>query len=95
MEIDATVQYARGKLEDKWWAPIKASDIREIDSPYNTYKNKGLPPTPISNPGIDAIDAVLNPTETDCFYYLHDPSRIIHCAKTLEEHEMNIEEYLK
>jgi len=95
LEIDATVQYARGKLEDKWWAPIKASDIREIDSPYNTYKNKGLPPTPISNPGIDAIDAVLNPTETDCFYYLHDPSRIIHCAKTLEEHEMNIEEYLK
>jgi UPF0755 protein len=95
LEIDATVQYARGKVGDKWWAPIKSSDIREIDSPYNTYKNKGLPPTPISNPGIDAIDAVLNPTETDCFYYLHDPEREIHCAKTLEEHEENIEKYLK
>jgi UPF0755 protein len=95
LEIDATVQYARGKIDDKWWAPIKATDIKEIDSPYNTYKNKGLPPTPISNPGIDAIDAVLNPEETDCYYYLHDPSREIHCAVTLEEHELNIEKYLK
>lgn len=95
LEIDATVQYARGKIDDKWWAPIKAADIQTIDSPYNTYKNKGLPPTPISNPGMDAIDAVLNPTETDCYYYLHDSTRIIHCSKTLEEHEANIEKFLK
>lgn len=95
LEIDATIQYARGKIENKWWAPIKAADIQSIDSPYNTYKNKGLPPTPISNPGMDAIDAVLNPAETDCFYYLHDSSRTIHCAKTLEEHQKNIETYLK
>ena len=95
LEIDATVQYARGKIDDRWWAPIKSADIQNIDSPYNTYKNKGLPPTPISNPGMDAIDAVLNPQETDCFYYLHDSSRTIHCAKTLEEHEANIEKYLK
>jgi cell division protein YceG involved in septum cleavage len=44
---------------------------------------------------MDAIDAVLNPEETGCFYYLHDPSRAIYCAKTLEEHEANIEMYLK
>lgn len=95
LEVDATIQYARGNTGSGWWAPIKSVDIQDIDSPYNTYKNKGLPPTPISNPGIDAIDAVLNPTETDCYYYLHDSNRQIHCAKTLEEHETNIDKYLK
>ena len=95
LEIDATVQYARGKTDTGWWTPIKASDITDIDSPYNTYKYKGLPPHPISNPGINAIEAVLNPTETDCLYYLHDNNRQIHCAVTYEEHVANIEKYLK
>jgi len=95
LEVDATVQYARGKTETGWWAPIKPSDIGEIDSPYNTYKYQGLPPHPISNPGIDAIEAVLNPTETDCLYYLHDDNRQIYCAATYEEHVANIEKYLR
>lgn len=95
LEVDATVQYARGKTDSGWWSPIKPADIQNIDSPYNTYKNKGLPPAPISNPGIDAIDAVLNPTETSCYYYLHDANRKIHCSKTLEEHELNIDRHLK
>jgi len=95
LEIDSTVQYARGDIGSGWWAPITSSDIKNINSPYNTYKNKGLPPTPISNPGIDAIDAVLNPEETECFYYLHDANRQIHCAKTFEEHKVNIDKYLK
>ncbi|OIQ04041.1 MAG: endolytic transglycosylase MltG [Candidatus Moranbacteria bacterium CG_4_10_14_3_um_filter_41_65] len=95
LEIDATVQYARGKTDTGWWAPIKASDITNIDSPYNTYKYKGLPPFPIGNPGLDAIEAVLNPTETDCLYYLHDSDRQIHYAKTFEEHKANVEQYLK
>ena len=95
LEIDATVQYARGKTDTGWWAPITADDIKTIDSPYNTYKNKGLPPFPIDNPGLDAIEAVLHPSETDCLYYLHDSDRQIHCAKTLEEHQANIEKYLK
>ncbi len=95
LEIDATVQYARGKAEAGWWAPVTSEDIQNIDSPYNTYKYKGLPPFPISNPGIDAIEAVLHPAETDCLYYLHDSDRQIHCSKTLEEHQANIEEYLR
>lgn len=95
LEIDATVQYARGKTDAGWWSPIKAEDITNIDSPYNTYKYKGLPPYPIDSPGLDAIEAVLNPTETDCLYYLHDSNRQIHCAKTFEEHRANIEQYLK
>src|SRR3989339_990817 len=93
LEIDATVQYARGKTDTGWWAPVTADDIRNIDSPYNTYKNKGLPPYPIDNPGLEAIEATLHPAETECLYYLHDRERQIHCAKTLEEHQANIDEY--
>ena len=95
LEIDATVQYARGKTDAGWWAPIKSADITNIDSPYNTYKYKGLPPFPIASPGIEAIEAVLHPTETACLYYLHDNNRQIHCAKTFDEHKANIEIFLK
>jgi len=95
LEIDATVQYARGKTDNGWWAPVTADDIRNIDSPYNTYKNKGLPPYPIGNPGLPAIEATLHPAETDCLYYIHDNNRQIHCAKTLEDHQANIAAYLK
>ncbi len=79
--------------EDDWWKPITLAD-KEIDSSYNTYLYKGLPPHPIANPGIEAIDAVLNSTETDCLYYLHDQNKQIHCAKTYKEHQANIEQYL-
>lgn len=95
LEIDATVQYARGKTDKGWWSPIKGSDTRTIESPFNTYLNKGLPPHPISNPGMDAIDAVLNPEETDCIYYLHDNDRIIHCSASFAEHQLNIDQYLR
>lgn len=95
LEIDATVQYARGKTDTGWWAPIKASDITSIDSAYNTYKREGLPPHPICNPGLAAIDAVLDPETTDCLFYIHDADRQIHCAKTFEEHQQNIDKYLK
>jgi UPF0755 protein len=97
LEVDATVQYARDDrdgLTTGFWKPIKVAD-KEIDSKYNTYKYTGLPPLPISNPGLDAIDAVLNPAETDCLYYLHDSNRQIHCAKTYQEHQQNIDKYLK
>jgi UPF0755 protein len=96
LEIDATVQYARDNKANNgsWWTPIVPSD-KQIDSPYNTYFYKGLPLHPIDNPGIQAIDAVLNSTETECLYYLHDHNGQIHCAKTYEEHKANIEKYLK
>jgi UPF0755 protein len=94
LDMDATIQYAKGKTEDKWWSRVTASDIRNIDSEFNTYKYSGLPPYPISNPGLYAIKAVLNPQETECLYYLHDRSREIHCSKTYEEHLENIDKYL-
>lgn len=95
LDIDATVQYARGKTSNGWWSRISPQDIRNIDSPFNTYKYAGLPPNPISNPGIAAIDAVLNFEETDCLYYLHDSKSQIHCSKTYEEHLENIDIYLR
>ncbi len=94
LEVDATVQYTKGKTGDTWWPVVMPSDIRNIDSPYNTYKYAGLPPQPISNPGIDAIKAALNPEETDCLYYLHDRQSKIHCSVTYEEHLENIKKYL-
>lgn len=97
LEVDATVQYARDDRENLttgFWRPIKPED-KEIDSKYNTYEYTGLPLFPISNPGLDAIEAVLNPVETDCLYYLHDADRQIHCAKTYQEHLSNIDKYLK
>ncbi len=94
LDIDATIQYAKGKTDGKWWSVVTGSDIRSIDSPYNTYKYSGLPPYPISNPSIAAINAVLNPEETDCIFYLHDKNREIHCSVTYEEHLEYIEKYL-
>ena len=108
LEIDATVQYfvdtrnnyngdeyvGEDARVNGWWQPPKLADIRTA-SPYNTYLNSGLPPHPICNPGLEAIKAALNPTQTECFFYLHDSSGNIHCAKTYAEHLANIAKYLK
>ncbi|MEI6553354.1 MAG: endolytic transglycosylase MltG [bacterium] len=91
--VDATLQYIRGDVGKGYWAPITVAD-KKTDSPYNTYINKGLPPHPISNPGLPAIKAVLNPASTTCLYYLHDSHRVTHCATTYEEHQANIQKYL-
>jgi UPF0755 protein len=93
LQIDATLQYAKGDGE-KWW-PIVNSRDKEIDSPYNTYKNEGLPPGPIASPGISAIEAAMNPAKTDCIFYLHDKLRNIHCSDTYKGHLENINRYLK
>ncbi|MEK7542788.1 MAG: endolytic transglycosylase MltG [Patescibacteria group bacterium] len=93
LQLDATVQYIRGKTENGWWAPIK-SDDKNIDSPYNTYHVSGLPPHPISNPGLDAIKAAFYPKQTDCLYYVHDVAHNTYCSPTFEEHKENIRKYL-
>ncbi len=84
----ATVNFALGE-----WRPLTVADT-QIDHPYNTYLHDGLPPGPIGNPGLPSLMAVAKPAQTDCLYYLHDPSRQIHCARTLAEHEQNIATYL-
>ncbi len=94
LEVDATLQFMRGDEGSGYWAPIDVS-LKQVDSPYNTYRYEGLPPQPISNPGLDAINAVIHPEETECLFYLHDNNRQIHCSKTYEEHLRNIDVYLK
>jgi UPF0755 protein len=86
LQIDATLQYAKGTASVKTWWPKPVPDDKYVDSPYNTYQNSGLPPTPIANPSIDAVLAALNPRETTCMYYFHDKKGNFHCAPTYEEH---------
>lgn len=94
LQIDATLQYAKGTDENGWWPPVR-SDDKYIESPYNTYQTEGLPPGPIANPGRAAIEAALNPSDTKCIFYLHDRNRTIHCATTYDAHKRNVSYYLK
>ena len=83
LQIDATIQF----LFDEYKDPLLYSDL-EIDSPYNTYKNTGLPPGPIASPGEASIQAALNPENTDYYYYRAkaNGSGEHWFSKTLEEH---------
>jgi UPF0755 protein len=85
--IDATLSY----FLDKWDEPLTESDL-ETDTPYNTRIYKGLPPTPICNPGIESIRAALEPANVDYLYYVvTDPISHKHSfASTLEEHNKNV-----
>ena len=71
----------------------KYSDLA-VESPYNTYQNKGLPPGPIGSPSIAAIEAAVTPEETDALFYLHGRDGKLHLAKTYNEHLANIRRYL-
>lgn len=94
LAIDATLQYMKGSEETGWWkAPGSASSYP--DDPFNTYKRKGLPPHPIANPGLAAIAAALNPTPTDCLFYIHDTKGVMHCSPTYSGQLANIRKYLK
>jgi len=96
LQIDATVQYARDSLgsPSDYWKPITKADLNFV-SPYNTYKNQGLPPAPICNPGLDSLIAAYHPIITDYLYYIHDSTGQIHYASTLSEHNDNIAKYLR
>jgi UPF0755 protein len=96
LQVDATLQYIKGfnKTELSWWSTPLAED-KKLDSLYNTYKNSSLPPGPICNPGQAAIKAVLSPSPTVALYYIHDNFGKIHTANTLEEHNLNVNKYLR
>lgn len=87
LQLDATLQYVKGNSSNgsKWWLAVKPSD-KFLKSPYNTYKNTGLPPTPIANPSAESILAALNPIITDCLYYFHTNDGEYMCSVTYEEH---------
>lgn len=88
LESCATVQYV---LKER--KPILTYADTEIDSPYNTYQNPGLPPAPISSPGLLAIEAVLNPAKTEYLYFFTDKNGDNHYSKTFEEHNQLITKY--
>jgi UPF0755 protein len=95
--VDATLQYALGysKKEGRWWREEITADDLELNSAYNTRKFVGLPPTPICNPGLASIRAVINPQANDYFYYVSDQTGKIYYAVTLDEHRANIARHLR
>ena len=100
LQVDACSQYFLGGekciVENEscdWWPELTLSDL-ENSNKYNTYKNYGLPPTPIANPGLTSLSAAANPTESTYWYYIHSPDGVIHFAVDLSEHNMNIRKYL-
>lgn len=93
---DPTVQYALGyqPATGQWWkTPMSLEEYSGVDSPYNTYLYPGLPPGPICSPGLDSIRAVIEPAQTDYYYFVArgDGSHIF--ARTVEEHERNVREF--
>ncbi len=91
LEADPTVQYVLGLQGEGWWkAPLSLADL-EIDTPFNTYRYPGLPPTPIANPGLAAIRAVAFPAESTYLYFraMCDGSGRHAFAETFEQHLLN------
>lgn len=91
LEVDSSINYVTGKNTPS----VDYADL-QIDSPYNTYKNYGLPPGPISNPGLAAIRAAIHPKESEFLFYLNrqDSGETIF-SKTYDEHLANKYKYLK
>lgn len=81
LQTDPTVLYAQGKHKER----VLYEDL-EVDSPYNTYKNTGLPPGPIANAGKSSIEASLEPEKTDYYYFIATADGDVIFTKTLEEH---------
>jgi UPF0755 protein len=90
LEVDATIEY----VFPEHHTVITRRDL-EIDSPYNTYRHTGLPPTPIANPGKASIDAAFAPVASQFLYYVYKGNGHHAFAKTLDEHNANVERYLK
>lgn len=90
LQVDATFLYINGKKT----FDLTKEDLRST-SPYNTYMYKGLPPGPISNPGLDSLQASLRPTKSEYWYYLSDKNGGMHYAETYNEHLENKARYLK
>jgi len=89
LQVDAVFGYI---FDRDTYSPSLA-DLK-VDSPYNTYTNKGLPPGPICNPGLESIESVLHPTKTNYLYYLTGKDGAMHYAATFAGHQANREKYL-
>lgn len=98
LEADPTVQYAVAQDPDSaeefgyWKGPLTVQDL-ELDSPYNTYRVTGLPPTPISMPRLESIIAVIEPADTNFLFFVARPDGSHAFAETFEEHQLNVDEF--
>lgn len=93
LQTDPTVQYALGynAAQGTWWTnPLSVEDLH-FDSPYNTYLVPGLPPGPISNPSLAALEAVAHPAESNYYYFQAkcNGSGLHNFAETFEQHQQN------
>ncbi len=89
LQVDATINYIKGAADKVYFSDL------EIDSAYNTYQNKGLPPGPISSPGLLSLEAAITPTPSKYIYYLTGDDGTFHYAQTFEEHVRNKKKYIK
>lgn len=93
LNADATIQYALGyqKDEKSWWKRHLNKEDLKVDSPFNTYLYRGLPPAPICNPSLSSLEAVANANPgTPYIYYYHDSKGNSYYAKSLDEHNENV-----
>ncbi len=107
LQADPTVQYALANTVDDctaaidtaacagkaWWRELTRADINDTVSPYNTYKQAGLPPTPICNPGLASLKAAAEPAAHGYYYFVTDKDGHAHFAATLAEHNRNVATY--
>ena len=91
LQIDSSICY----IKSRPCHPVSKDDL-SLDSPYNTYLYKGLPPGPVSNPGLDAVIASMKPENSRYWFYLSDPrTKKTIFATTLDEHNENVARYLR
>jgi len=102
LQADPTVRYALDtqtylqtkNIDFEFWRRITKADYQNLDSPFNTYKQKGLPPAPICNPGLKSLEAAANPEKDfDYLFFFHDSEQKIHFSKTFQEHQELIQQY--
>lgn len=94
LQTDPTVIYGLAPGAGGVSRPLTKQDLA-VDSPYNTYKHFGLPPTPIANPGMASIHAVLHPAQTDDLYFVADGDGGHNFSRSLREHNKNVQLFRK
>jgi len=95
LEEEAAQTEDRKIISGILWKRLGAEFPLQVDAEPGTYEYLGFPPSPITNPGLDAIDAALHPASSPYWYYLSDKEGNTHYAKTFEEHKANRLKYLK